>query len=124
MTNALLFKAETLAPVMADVKNNACKLWFLADEGIYLTAEKASFVNGHRTISYAEGFDPDDWKDAGLMFVAINNATGGYGEIWENVVLPPEMLECLTAGTADLAVDVTENGCVFTARVRETGVTA
>ncbi|CAH0144120.1 MULTISPECIES: DUF3085 domain-containing protein [Enterobacterales] len=123
MSNKLWFKAEKLAPVMADVKKNGCKLWFIADEGIYLTAEKATFVHDRRNISYAEGFDPDDWDDAGEMFDAVDNASGGSGDVWESIKLEPEMLDVLITGAADLTIEVTNNAFVFSASLRDTGKT-
>lgn|GEM_PF-3251708 len=118
MTNTLLFKAETLAPVIADVKNNACELWFLADDGIYLTASTATFIRKKRNICYAQGFDPDLWDDAGAHFDAIDLVLGN-GDMWESVVLQPDMLASLSTGIADLTIEVTESGFVFTATLRD-----
>jgi len=44
MTNTLFFKAETLKPVMMDVKNNGGGVRLVGAEGIYLTARNASYV--------------------------------------------------------------------------------
>lgn len=118
MSKPLLFKAETLAPVIADVKNNACKLWFIADQGIYLTAEKATFVKSKRNISYAEGFDPDNWDDAGDMFDAVDEATDSSGDLGESVTLQPEMRDVLIAGNADLTIELSDSGFVFSATQR------
>lgn len=123
MTNNVWFSAQSLAPVLADVKKNSCKLWFLVDEGIYLTAEKASFVRRKRNIAYAVGFDPYESDDTETFFNAINDAVGSE-EIWENVTLPPHVLDAVTAGSADLRVEVSESGIVFTARQSEMGKTA
>lgn len=123
MTKNVLFTAQSLAPVLADVNKNSCQLWFMVDEGIYLTAEKASFVRGKRNIAYAVGFDPYESDDTETFFTAISDAVGSE-EIWENVTLPPDVLDAVTSGSADLRVEVSESGIVFTARQRETGKTA
>lgn len=120
MSNNLIFKTETLAPVLADVKANDCELWFLVDDGIYLTAEKARFVNGKRNISYAEGFDPDLWDDAGALFDAIDCAVGG-GDLWESVKLEPEMLAILITHSADLIIRLSDTQFVFEAQIRQAG---
>lgn len=117
----LLFKAETLAPVIADVKNNACELWLLMDEGIYLTAEKPSFVRGKRNISYAEGFDPYQSDDAVTFFNAIDEVVAG-GDIWECVTLSPDMHDSVESGTADLVMQVTESGFVYAVKARDAEV--
>lgn len=123
MPNKLIFKAETLTPVIQDVKKNACELWFLADDGIYLTASTATFIRKKRNICYAEGFDPDFWDDAGAHFDAIDSVLGN-GDMWESVALAPEMLDDLMTGTADLTIVVTDSGFTYTARQREAGKSA
>ena len=121
MTKNVWFTAQSLAPVLADVDKNGCLLWFMVDEGIYLTAEKASFVNGKRNIAYAVGFDPYESDDTETFFTAISDAVGSE-EIWENVTLPPDVLDAVTAGSADLRVVAGESGFVFTAIVRDAEV--
>jgi hypothetical protein len=123
MPNKLIFKAETLTPVIQDVTKNACELWFLADDGIYLTASNATFIRKKRNICYAEGFDPDLWDDAGAHFDAIDLVLGN-GDMWESVTLAPEMLDDLMTGTADLTIEVTDSGFIFTARQRDAEKTA
>lgn len=123
MPNKLIFKAETLTPVIQDVRKNACELWFLADDGIYLTASTATFIRKKRNICYAEGFDPDLWDDAWGHFDAIDLVLGN-GDMWESVTLAPEMLDALLTGKADLTIEVTDNGFVFTAHQREADKTA
>lgn len=119
MPNKLIFKAETLTPVIQDVTKNACELWFLADDGIYLTASTATFIRKKRNICYAEGFDPDLWDDAGAHFDAIDSVLGS-GDMWESANLQPEMLDALMTGRADLAIEVTDSGFLFTPRQRDT----
>lgn len=123
MPNKLIFKAETLTPVIQDVTKNACELWFLADDGIYLTAAEATFIREKRNICYAEGFDPDLWDNAGAHFDAIDSVLGN-GDMWESVKLAPETLDALLTGKTDLAIEVTDNGFVFTACQREADKTA
>ncbi|TPG56844.1 DUF3085 domain-containing protein [Ewingella americana] len=123
MPNKLIFRAETLTPVIQDVTKNACELWFMADDGIYLTASTATFIRKKRNICYAEGFDPDLWDDAGAHFDAIDLVLGN-GDMWESVTLAPEMLDDLMTGTADLTIEVTDSGFICTARQREADKTA
>lgn len=123
MPNKLIFKAETLAPVIQDVKKNACELWFLADDGIYLTASTATFIQKKRNICYAEGFDPDLWDNAGAHFDAIDLVLGN-GDMWESVTLAPEILDDLMTGMADLTIEVTDYGFTYTVRQREAGISA
>jgi len=123
MPNKLIFKAETLTPVIQDVTKNACELWFLADDGIYLTASTATFIRKKRNICYAEGFDPDLWDDAGAHFDAIDLVLGN-GDMWESVTLAPEMLDDVMTGSADLTIEVTDSGFVFNACKREADKTA
>ncbi|UHM93588.1 DUF3085 domain-containing protein [Rahnella victoriana] len=118
MTKKVWFTAQSLAPVLDDVKKNSCQLWFLVDEGIYLTAEKASFVRGKRNIAYAVGFDPYESDDTETFFSAIFAAIGSE-EIWDSVTLPPDVLDTVTAGSADLRVDAGENGFVFAVKARD-----
>ncbi|UJD92686.1 DUF3085 domain-containing protein (plasmid) [Rahnella aquatilis] len=121
MTKNVWFTAQSLAPVLADVNKNGCQLWFLVDEGIYLTAEKASFVRGKRNIAYAVGFDPYESDDTETFFTAISDAVGSE-KIWDSVTLPPDVLDAVTAGSADLRVVAGESGFVFTAIVRDAEV--
>lgn len=72
-----------------------------------------------RNICYAEGFDPDLWDDAGAHFDAIDSVLGN-GDMWESVNLQPEMLHSLMTGRADLEIEVTDSGFLFTARQRDT----
>lgn len=123
MPKKLIFKAETLTPVIQDVKKNACELWFLADDGIYLTASTATFIRKKRNICYAQGVDPDLWDDAGAHFDAIDSVLGN-GDMWESVALVSEMLDDLMTGTADLTIEVTDSGFTYTARQREAGKSA
>jgi len=44
--------------------------------------------------------------------------------MWESVNMRPEMLEVLITGTADLTIEVTDNGFTYTARQREAGKSA
>ena len=67
MPNKLIFKAETLTPVIQDVKKNACELWFLADDGIYFTASTATFIRKKHNMCYAQGFDPELWDSRGAF---------------------------------------------------------
>lgn len=119
MTNTLLFRAETLKPVMMDVKNNGCGVRLVGAEGIYLTARNASYVGAKRTIAYAEGFDVDQWEDVWALFDAMDEVTGIEGAILEDLTVEPEMLELLTNRIADLTVSIIEGEFLLTAAVRE-----
>jgi hypothetical protein len=44
--------------------------------------------------------------------------------MWESVTLAPEMLDDLMTGTADLTIEVTDSGFIFTARQRDAEKTA
>lgn len=116
MANELIFRADALKPVVKDVKNNGGALRLVGAEGIYLTAEKPSYVGAKRNIAYAEGFDLEQWDDIGELFVAMDEVTGIQGAIVEDLNVEPETLELLIAGFADLAVSVT--GCVFSLIVK------
>jgi len=107
MANELIFRADALKPVVMDVKNNGGGLRLVGAEGIYLTAEKPSYVGAKRNIAYAEGFDLERWDDIGELFVAMDEATGIQGAIVEDLSVEPETLELLIAGVADLAVSIT-----------------
>jgi len=119
MANTLLFKAETLKPVMMDVKTNGGALLLVGEEGIFLTAEKPSYVGAKRTIAYAEGFDLEHWDDIGELFVAMDEATGIEGPILEALTVEPEMLKLLTEFVADLTVCIDGGEFSLMAAVRE-----
>lgn len=119
MTNTLLFKAETLKPVMMDVKNNGGGVRLVGAEGIYLTARNPSYVGAKRTIAYAEGFDLEQWDDIGALFDAMDEVTGIEGAILEDLTVEPEMLELLITRIADLTVSITDGEFLLTAAVRE-----
>ncbi len=119
MTNTLLFKAETLKPVMMDVKNNGGGVRLVGAEGIYLTARNASYVGDKRTIAYAEGFDVEQWDDVWALFDAMDEVTGIEGAILEDLTVEPETLELLTTRLADLTVSISEGEFLMTAAVRE-----
>jgi len=119
MTNTLLFKAETLKPVMMDVKNNGGGVRLVGAEGIYLTARNASYVGAKRTIAYAEGFDLEQWDDIGALFDAMDEVTGIEGAILEDLTVEPEMLELLITRIADLTVSIIDGEFLLTAAVCE-----
>lgn len=108
MSKQLMFRSETLKAVMMDVKTNGSGLWLVGAEGIYLTAQKPSYIGAKRTIAYAEGFDLERWDDIGELFVAMDEATGIEGEIIEGLTVDAQMLELLTTCVADLAVKIND----------------
>lgn len=118
MTKKLMFRAETLKPVMMDVKNNGGGVRLVGAEGIYLTARNPSYVGAKRTIAYAEGFDLEQWDDIGALFDAMDEVTGIECAIIEDLPVDTEMLELLTTGEADLAVHIIEGEFLLVAVVR------
>ncbi|WP_413536369.1 hypothetical protein [Rahnella inusitata] len=124
MSKQLMFRAETLKPVMMDLKTNGGALLLVGEEGIFLTAEKPSYVGAKRTIAYAEGFDLEHWDDIGELFVAMDEATGIEGAMLEVLNVEPAMLELLTSRVADLTVSIDGGEFSLRAAVCETGKTA
>lgn len=122
MTKKLIFRAETLKPVMMDVKNNGGGLRLVGAEGIYLTAQKPSYVGAKRNITYAEGFELEKWDDIEALFNAMDAATGMECAIVEDLTLEPEMLELLITGVADLAVSITGSEFSLVVKIRDAEV--
>lgn len=125
MSNSLVLRVETLKQDMMDVKNHGGKVLLLVGaKGIYLTAEKPSYVGAKRTIAYAEGFDLERWDDTGQLFVAMDEATGIEGGFFEDLTVGAETLELLTTRVADRGGSIVDGEFLLRAAVRETDKTA
>ncbi|EGT5656564.1 DUF3085 domain-containing protein [Citrobacter braakii] len=70
-SGSVVFKAETLTPVILEARENRCPVLLVKDHGLYMMSEDGGFdpeTQKRLTLSYAEGFDPDrvefdDWYE-------------------------------------------------------------
>ena len=66
--NSVLFIADTLIPVIQEVRQNRCNIYLVKDDGLYMMAEEGEILpdTGRRRVAYAVGFNPaivefDEW---------------------------------------------------------------
>lgn len=112
----LLFKAASLAAVIADVTANDCELWLVSDHGIYLTAEISSATaDEKRVVAYAEGYDPAVATSGEGLFQDMDDVFDE-GDTIEVLTLGPNMLEFLTQKPTDLTISVLDNGYRYAAK--------
>jgi len=68
---SVIFKADTLIPVIQEAMKNKCAVFLVKDHGLYMMPEKGMSdpkTGKVLTLSYAEDFNPDltdsdDWYD-------------------------------------------------------------
>lgn len=104
----VIFKAETLIPVIQEAMKNKCSVFLVKDHGRYMMSEQSeSDPNTGKvlTLSYAEGFNPeltafDDWYDE------LRNICGGDDFCEALPVTDSVLLEVIRYG-ADLEVSFT-----------------
>lgn len=110
MKNArsVIFKAETLIPVIQEAMNNKCAVFIVKDHGLYMMSEQGKFDQntGKRlTLSYAEGFNPD-LADAEDWYDELRDVCGG-DDFCETLPVTDSVLQGVIRHHADLAVSFT-----------------
>ncbi|EBP4342197.1 DUF3085 domain-containing protein [Salmonella enterica] len=105
---SVIFKAETLIPVIQEAMNNKCAVFIVKDHGLYMMSEQGEFDQntGKRlTLSYAEGFNPDligfdDW------YYELKEVCGG-DDFCETLPVTDSVLQEVIRHNADLKISFT-----------------
>lgn len=105
---SVIFKAETLIPVIQEAMKNQCAVFLVKDHGLYMMPENG--MSGPKTgrvltLSYAEGFNPDlaefdDW------YYELRDVCGG-DDFCETLPVTDNVLQEVIRHSADLEVSFT-----------------
>ncbi|MGU9648499.1 DUF3085 domain-containing protein [Salmonella enterica] len=106
--SSVIFKAETLIPVIQEAMSNKCSVFIVKDHGLYMMSEQGKLDQntGKRlTLSYAEGFNPDliefdDW------YYELKEVCGG-DDFCETLPVTDSVLQSVIRHNADLKVSFT-----------------
>ncbi|ENA9696669.1 DUF3085 domain-containing protein [Salmonella enterica subsp. enterica] len=105
---SVIFKAESLIPVIQEAMKNQCAVFLVKDHGLYMMSEKNRSdpqTGKVLTLSYAEGFNPDlaefdDW------YYELRDVCGG-DDFCETLVVTENVLQTVLIHNADLNVSFT-----------------
>ncbi|HAV1239897.1 TPA: DUF3085 domain-containing protein [Salmonella enterica] len=61
-SQTVIFKAETLIPVIKEAIRDNCNVCFVKNHGLFMTSEEGDNGYDEWNISYAEGFDPNQYE--------------------------------------------------------------
>ncbi|EBZ5771668.1 hypothetical protein EC412_05200 [Salmonella enterica subsp. enterica serovar Redlands] len=77
-THTVIFKAETLIPVIQEAIKDNCNVCLVKNHGLFIISENSDNNFNEWNISYAEGFDPDLYESGELYKLqdALYNISG------------------------------------------------
>ncbi|EBL8291887.1 hypothetical protein DLP14_14640 [Salmonella enterica] len=106
-SRSVIFKAETLIPVIQEAIKNKCFVLLVKDHGLYMMSEKGMTdkTGRHLILSYAEGFNPD-LTGSNNWYYELRDICGG-SDFCEKISVPNEIFHRVLHYKEDLEVAFT-----------------
>ncbi|MBJ7223171.1 MULTISPECIES: DUF3085 domain-containing protein [Pectobacteriaceae] len=117
MKRSVIFKSETLSPVIQEARKNKCRIILVKDHGLYMMAEKGERDTGtgrQKTLCYAEGFNPDI-QEFDQWYDELNAICGG-DDFGEFIDINSSVFSAVTDNRSHLVVTFTDTQFELKAR--------